>query len=275
MRRTSLSSRYLQAEEDDDDYAVAIAMMGNCDTVLKASSNSKRRKIDHRTLPRAGRRVFHHDDARSNIFRDYLGANPLLGKEFPLMFRITRTRFEDIMVKIQALEMKFYQPQLDRHGNETASFEARLLLPLKTYAYGVPPHCFMDYFQMSETLCDDCCKNFDKAMMAIYMKEYLRVPTKADLKAIAQLHKSVHQVDGMFGSLDCTHTYWKNCPKAWHGTYKGKEKKPSIVLEAICDYQLFFWHASYGYCGTLNDINILNLSPFLSQLVDGTFHDHG
>ena len=131
----------------------------------------------------------------------------------------------------------------------------------------------MDYFQMSETLCDDCCKNFDKAIMAIYMKEYLRVPTKADLKAIAQLHKSVHQVDGMFGSLDCTHTYWKNCPKAWHGTYKGKEKKPSIVLEAICDYQLFFWHASYGYCGTLNDINILNLSPFLSQLVDGTFHE--
>jgi Plant transposon protein len=29
------------------------------------------------------------------------------------------------------------------------------------------------------------------------------------------------------------------------------------------------WHASYGYAGCLNNINILNLSPFLEQLVDG------
>jgi hypothetical protein len=32
---------------------------------------------------------------------------------------------------------------------------------------------------------------------------------------------------------------------------------------------MFFWHASYGYAGCLNDINILNLSPFLEHLIDG------
>jgi Plant transposon protein len=32
---------------------------------------------------------------------------------------------------------------------------------------------------------------------------------------------------------------------------------------------MFFWHPSHGYAGCLNDINVLNLSPFLEQLVDG------
>ena len=75
----------------------------------------------------------------------------------------------------------------------------------------------------------------------------------------------------MLGSLDCSHTYWKNCPKAWQGSFKGKEKMPSIVLEAISDYHLFFWHVSYGYTGNLNDRTILSLSPLLDRLVDGSY----
>jgi Plant transposon protein len=99
--------------------------------------------------------------------------------------------------------------------------------------------------------------------------EYLRVPDGNDLKNICALHKEVHGVNGMIGSLDCSHTYWKNCPKAWQGSFQGKEGKPTVVLEAMCDYNMFFWHASYGYAGCLNDINILNLSPFLERLIDG------
>jgi hypothetical protein len=71
--------------------------------------------------------------------------------------------------------------------------------------------------------------------------------------------------------LDCTHTYWKNCPKGWQGSYKGKEEKSSIVLEAIADYHQWFWHASYGYAGTMNDRSILNLSPFHESLLNGSF----
>ena len=77
----------------------------------------------------------------------------------------------------------------------------------------------------------------------------------------------------MLGSLDCMHTGWKNCPKAWQASFKsGKESGgPTVVLEALADYHLWFWHASFGYAGWLIDLNILNLSPFLESLVDGTF----
>jgi hypothetical protein len=69
------------------------------------------------------------------------------------------------------------------------------------------------------------------------------------------------------------HVYWKNCPVAWQGQFKGKEKKPSIVLEAISDHHLWFWHTSFGYAGTLNDLSILNLSPFTESLKNGTFSE--
>jgi hypothetical protein len=69
------------------------------------------------------------------------------------------------------------------------------------------------------------------------------------------------------------HTGWKSCPKAWQASFKtGKESGgPTVVLEALCDFNLWFWHALFGYAGSLNDLNILNLSPFLESLVDGTF----
>jgi hypothetical protein len=118
-------------------------------------------------------------------------------------------------------------------------------------SYGVAPHAFSDYFQMSRQYARDCCKHFARIVTLLYTKEFLRVPTKDDLKNIAKPHEKVHGTAGLLGSLDCTHTHWKNCPKGWQGRYKGKENKPTIVMEAMSDYNLFFWHASYGYTGTL------------------------
>ena len=108
-------------------------------------------------------------------------------------------------------------------------------------------------------------------MKAIYTDEYLRLPTAADIKNILNCHYYQHGINGMFGSLDCMHTVWKNCPVGWQGSYQGAKGKPTIVLEAICDYQMWFWHAAFGYVGTMNDKTILDLSPFLEGLVDGTF----
>ena len=68
------------------------------------------------------------------------------------------------------------------------------------------------------------CNKFDSVLNELYLSEYLRLPTQSDVYSINQLHKQVHGVEGMIGSLDCMHTYWKNCPKAWQQSYKGKEK---------------------------------------------------
>jgi hypothetical protein len=46
---------------------------------------------------------------------------------------------------------------------------------------------------------------------------------------------------GCIGSIDGMHWAWKNCPSGWAGQYKGKEKKPTIVLEAVASKNLRIW----------------------------------
>ena len=65
----------------------------------------------------------------------------------------------------------------------------------------------------------------------------------------------------MLGSLDCMHVCWKNCPVAYQGLYQGKEVYSKIVLKAVADNNLWFWHAAFGFAGRSNDFSILDVSP--------------
>jgi Plant transposon protein len=76
-------------------------------------------------------------------------------------------------------------------------------------------------------MCLEVGRQFNTLVADLYQDEYLHVPDAKDLKAICNLHKEAHGVNGMVGSLDCSHTYWKNCPKAWQGSFQGKEGKVS------------------------------------------------
>ena len=84
--------------------------------------------------------------------------------------------------------------------------------------YSVPTCTFLDYFQMSEVFGRRACREFDAAIKQCYMDGFLCHPTVADIKSIVKLLKSQCNFD-----VDCTHTYWKNCSKAWHGAFKGKK----------------------------------------------------
>ena len=260
----------------DDDDVMKMWMASAMVAVLAAAEEEEEQAmttpVDHRSNPRSTRSMYKHDEALIAIHRDYLGRVPLFdGREFDTMFRISKTRFEAIMVEVMLSGEDFYSDKPDCMGKPSASIEAKLLLPLKTLAYGVAAHTFRDYFSMSKSLSLQCCRNFSKKMIELYAAEYLRMVTVDDMKSLNTLHNNKHGVMGMFGSLDCMHVYWKNCPVAWQGQYKGRGGKPSIVLEAIADHHLWFWHASFGYAGTLNNLNILSLSPFVDSLTDGTF----
>ena len=74
----------------------------------------------------------------------------------------------------------------------------------------------------------------------------------------------------MLGSLDCMHFCWKNCPIASQGSYLGKERFTTIVLEAVVDNNMWFWHAAFGFVGSCYDINILDVSLLHTCFLDGS-----
>jgi hypothetical protein len=101
---------------------------------------------------------------------------------------------------------------------------------------------------------------------------YLRSMTKSDARRVSRMHSKQHGVSGMLGSLDCMQVYWENCPYEQKGQHAGKEKKPTLALEAVADYSLWFWHHDFGFPGALNDINIWDRSELCKSFVDGTLN---
>ena len=145
-----------------------------------------------------------HNHAKNSIWSNYLKPNPLLGKEFSLMFHISNGRIKKFMQDVMGTSISIFSDVYHRNIKSAASLEACLLMPIKTLAYG----------NMSEEFGRRACKEFDAAIKQCYMDEFLHIPTAADIKSVVKLHKSQHNFEGIFGSLNCTHTYWKNCPKA-------------------------------------------------------------
>jgi len=260
---------------DDSDFAIAALFLQGLPPVLPSAAGLVESLTNYEPNPgthtgdRRARRTFNHAQTYQLIQDHYLGPDALHGSQFKLQFRISKSTFEVIMQKIMSSNNPFY---VSTDVRRRASNQARLLLPLKTLAYGVPMHCFIDYFNMSASFAARCCDEFDNAMISLFSEEFLRSPTPADVKSVVALHNHIYSVPGMFGSLDCTHTNWKSCPVAWQSSYKNSYNgAPSLVLEAIGDHHLYIWHFAYGFAGSMNDMNVLNDSHLLESWLNGEF----
>jgi len=225
-------------------------------------------KIDHRLLPRAKKTKYDHERARSAIQQDYLAANAIFfGIQFKKTFRISRQRFEIIFQALSA-KYSFFRESVDACGVRGACPAGKMLIALKTLAFGVSPESYRDYYQMSPTLARLCYDSFTAGIKRIYESEYLRFPSVSDLKKILRLHESFHGCKGMMGSLDVMHVNWDQCKMVLHGQFQGRDGNRTVALEAISDYNMYYWHISFGYPGSMNDLNVLNASPLIQKLTD-------
>jgi len=227
-------------------------------------------------IPRKRRRIaWNHERARQCVESDYWGPQPLFNdRQFERVFRITRCHAERIFLIAGNTDL-FFTQRNDALGKPGICPKVKLLSGLKCLCFGISPSAFQDYFQMGETTGWIAMKKVAKIIAndPELCQEFNRDMTLADTMKASALHEDKHGIAGMVGNLDCMHVGWKNCPVAWQGAYQGKEGKPTIVLEAFADYNLFIWHAYFGAPGTNNDINIWDTSPLLQKFLDGDFPD--
>jgi hypothetical protein len=120
---------------------------------------------------------------------------------------------------------------------------------------------------MHENTVRNCVRHFVLGVCEIYKGTYLRGMTRRDAERVSRMHELIHGVPGYLCNLDCMHQFWKNCPKAWQGHFQGGKGKPTIVLEAASDYNLWFWHVACSFPGTMNDINVWEISNLMMQFI--------
>ncbi|KAK3230174.1 hypothetical protein Dsin_002055 [Dipteronia sinensis] len=97
------------------------------------------------------------------------------------------------------------------------------------------------------------------------LDEYLRSPNTTDVARLLRIGKD-RGFPEMLGSIDCMHWKWKTCPTAWAGQYGGRSGSPTIILEAIVDYDMWIWHAYFGLPGMNNHINVLEASHLFANI---------
>lgn len=226
----------------------------------------------HSNPPKCARIQYDYKRAEESVFSDWVSPVPRFpDKQFEHTFRIKRSMV-DIILNHLASANSFWTKTVCRAGKETIGPYVKLLCALKMICYGVSAHAFFDYHQFGETTSRHCVHHLVTGLVSCraLAEVYLRKPSKADAHKVTNLHRDVHKMPGMLGSLDVTKVHWKNCPTALKGQFQGREKCATIALKSVVDYNLWFWHASFGFPGTMNDINIWEHSCLLESMLNGS-----
>ncbi|XP_073153387.1 uncharacterized protein [Henckelia pumila] len=138
-------------------------------------------------------------------------------------------------------------------------------------AYSLPADATDEYIKIGESTAIKCMQQFYRAIAEVFAEQYLRSPTSDDVAILLYICEQ-RSFPGMLGSLDCMHWKWKNCPTAWEGQYAGCSGSPTIILEAVANYDLWIWHAYFGMPGTNNVINVLKTAGLFSKLAQCIAH---
>lgn len=204
--------------------------------------------------------------------RQYFGENPLYperlferrwGLPRPILNRIYNA------VKDTSSFIRKFNPVNQKWGVHT---RVKFLAALRLLVTGESGDRQDEYFQLGETTCMDYMKELCREIVEKFGPIYLnRCPTIAEKRAVLELMRK-RGFPGAFASWDCKHFVWKNCPVAFAGQHlHHKDKKKSLVLEAISDPFLYIWYFHFGEPGSLNDLNILDKSTIVGHILDQSF----
>lgn len=211
--------------------------------------------------------------AYKRVLNNYFSADGSKYSEekFERRFRMSRQRFSIIYGRIEGKGSFMV-------GHDATQLEGihplvRMVAVLRVLAYDAPPDSLDENLEISETVVNDAVKEFCQLIVAEFGPQFLNRGPSAEEKARSlALHEKLGFAGG-FGSWDCKHHIWKNCPKRLQGQHRGHAfgGKSTLILEAITDPDLYFWHVFFGEPGSLNDLNVLGKSSIVTSLLNGTF----
>ena len=212
-------------------------------------------------------REFH--EAYLRLMTDYFGDSPKYDEhDFERRFRLPRSVFNKIHAAVVGNGV--FVRRRDATGKEGIHPLVRIAAALRMLAYGIAADALDEYLQFSEDSALVSLKSFVRLIVTKFRAVYLREPSPTDIQKIYSTY-AARGFPGCLGCIDCQHWAWSSCPVAWAGQFKGKEPSPTIVLEAIADADLWIWHCFFGCAGSLNDINVLDVSTTMGGILSGCF----
>ena len=202
----------------------------------------------------------------AQMYKYYFANYPTHGpSKFRRRYRMRRSLF--CFMRVFARD-DYSEQRRDACGFIGLSSRQKITAALRMLTLGVCVNAQDDYSRTSETTAMECMRRFLYCSAGGVWRVPFEEPTYEDYQQQLQIDEARGFPD-MFGSLNCMHYEWKNCPVAWHGDYGDKDGKQSIILEAVADQRLHIWQIYFGLPSLNNDVNVLNRSPLINDLVSG------
>lgn len=222
-------------DEDDDifDQFAALVAGGHIPGFGMGDTHREERR-ERRRRARNKDRDFAHTAQRFN--RLYFSQSSVYSdNDFERRFRMPRRVYRQIEEALTGNGI--FAHREDATGRHGIHPRTRIICALRILAYGMSYDQTDELCEMSASSSRETFICFVEEIVARFGQEYLRQPNEEDLRRILSIN-SDRGFPGCLGSWDCQHWQWKNCPVAWAGQFRGKEKKPTVVLEAISDGEL-------------------------------------
>ena len=113
-----------------------------------------------------------------------------------------------------------------------------------------------EYTGVAEQTAKLALESFCRWVIRTYGDEFLNSWGEAEIRKEMEVNAK-RGFPGMMGSIDCVHWQWKNYLIAWQGMYQDRNHKRSIVAEAICGHDMYFYQVYVGLPGSLNNTAIM------------------
>jgi len=209
-----------------------------------------------------GRRDF--DTGAKFILRDYFGVDgepPVYGEDaFEERFRMPRTVFNRLFRAIY--NQPYWRRTVNATGHRQSHAIQKVAAALRVLADGEPFDRSDEYGRRSRSTIGEAAQRLTVFIINKWEPTYLKPPTDEELEHILT-RNAARGMPGCIGSIDCTHWQWAKCPKALGGQYLDRKGKRSIVIETVCDEDLYIWNLFVGCPGAYKDKNVLACSPLM------------
>lgn len=236
------------SSSSEDDLITSSIVTASCLSVKTQLNTPQERKGGSRPGKRGNRDIKGNEGAKL-LDRDYFCRNPMIQPiftihEFERRFSVSPNMYEKIRKKLMELDSFFLQ-KTDACGILGSYTDQKLSFALFQLSSDCSADTLVGTIRLSESLKLESLKRFCASVVSVFSDQYPRKPSLGDIKRINDMYMKLG-FPGCLGALDCSGWQWANWPVALHGQYKGKEGKPTIRMETLCNDQLWIWSMEFG-----------------------------
>lgn len=228
---------------------------------------ARRRRRGGSVPGRRANRLRCFDRGFDNIQRDYFGLDgypPFYGDaDFETRFHVPRSVFMAVFDDVK--DLPYWKRTINTSGRPQAYALRKVVAAFRVLAYGEAADRPDEYLRLAKSTTAFATQMLVDHLVDNYEADYLRPPNEQELAHCLD-RNAQRGMPWCMGSIDSSHWAWHMCPKALAGQYQGYKKRRSVVMETVCDEDLYIWHFIVGPPGSHNDLNVCGQSPLARDI---------